>query len=241
MEPLPASGVGSLIGTSRSDTPDVVFDAVVLAGGRASRLGGFPKPTLVVGGATLLEHALDAVHEARVIAVVGPETSAVAAGRLPEDDGDRLRWTLESPRFAGPVAALAAGLAALRRDPAGDAPWVALLAADLPRAREALAPLAAAAAAEPEADVVLAEDDGGRAQPLLALYRRGPLERILAELDDDGGLADRPLRHLVARLTVLPLRLPPGLADDVDTWSAAERWGIRRPEGPGSVDATGGA
>jgi molybdopterin-guanine dinucleotide biosynthesis protein A len=240
VEPLPASGVSSLIGTPRPETPELVFDAVVLAGGRASRLGGFPKPTLRFGGATLLEHALGAVDQARAVAVVGPETSAVVVQPPPDGDG-RLRWTLESPRFAGPVAALAAGLAALRQDPAGRAPWLALLAADLPRAREALAPLVAAAAAEPRADVVLAEDDGGRAQPLLALYRRAPLERILAELDDDGGLADRPLRHLVARLTVLPLRLPPGLADDVDTWPAAERWGIRRPEGPGSVDPTGGA
>jgi molybdopterin-guanine dinucleotide biosynthesis protein A len=232
VEPLPAPGVGSLIGPPRPSAPDLVFDAVVLAGGRASRLGGFPKPILRFGGVTLLEHALGAVAQARAVAVVGPEE--VAVGPLRDDDGGRLRWTLESPRFAGPVAALAAGLAALRRAPAGDAPWIALLAADLPHAREALAPLAAAAAAEPGADVVLAEDDGGHAQPLLALYRRAPLERILAELDDDGGLADRPLRHLVARLTVLPLRLPPGLADDVDTWPAAERWGIRRPEGPGA-------
>jgi molybdopterin-guanine dinucleotide biosynthesis protein A len=234
MESLPAAGVGRLTG----DTPEgggvgFAFDAVVLAGGRASRLGGFPKPRLVFEGQTLLDHALDATRLARAVVVVGPGEDEATPGP------PRVRRAVESPRYAGPLAALAVGLDTLRRDrqPEGPAPWVAVLAADLPRAGAALAPLLEAADAEPPADVVLGEDGAGRAQPLLAVYRRAPLERVLALLDDDGGLANRPLRHLVARLTVLPLRLPPGLADDVDTWQAAERWGIRRPEGPGAPKA----
>ena len=34
------------------------FDAVILAGGRSSRLGGVPKAGLVYDGATLLERSL---------------------------------------------------------------------------------------------------------------------------------------------------------------------------------------
>jgi len=39
--------------------PAFAFDALVLAGGRAARLGT-PKPGVVVGGRPLLEHALAA-------------------------------------------------------------------------------------------------------------------------------------------------------------------------------------
>ncbi|KHL03887.1 hypothetical protein LK10_08140 [Sinomonas humi] len=207
-----------------AEKPAVAFDAVVLAGGRASRLGGYPKPRLVYEGATLLDRALRAVSQAGRVVVVGPRQPVAGV----------VHWARESPEFAGPVAALGAGVAALPSagEPQG-APWVAVLAADLPLAAEALAPLLAACALGAESDVVLAEDEGGRQQPLLALYRRAPLERALADLAEDGGLADRPLRHLVARLSVQPLRLEPRLADDVDTWSAAERWGIRRPDSPG--------
>ncbi|WP_246036487.1 NTP transferase domain-containing protein [Sinomonas susongensis] len=231
MEPLPPPGVGGL------STPQAVpaFDAVILAGGRASRLGGYPKPQLVYEGVTLLERALAAVGDARRVVVVGPRQRVGSrAGTAPP-----LSWARESPRFAGPVAALGAGVAALtasHEDGGGEeaAPWVAVLAADLPLADEALAPLLEACAREPAADVVLGEDDAGRQQPLLSVYRSGPLEQALAALADGGGLADRPLRDLIARLSVQPLRLTPGLADDVDTWSSAERWGIRRPDGPGA-------
>ncbi|MCH6471436.1 NTP transferase domain-containing protein [Sinomonas terrae] len=221
MESLPPPGVGGLNAHQKAPA----FDAVILAGGRASRLGGYPKPQLVYEGVTLLDRALGAVGGAERVVVVGPRQ------HVPRSVG----WARESPLFAGPVAALGAGVAALAPSIEGrGAPWVAVLAADLPRAGEAFAPLLAACALEPPADVVLAEDEGGRPQPLLALYRRAPLERALAALADDGGLADRPLRHLVARLSVQPLRLKPGLADDVDTWSSAERWGIPRPERPGA-------
>ncbi|WP_334170578.1 NTP transferase domain-containing protein [Sinomonas sp.] len=219
MESVPSSRVSGLSANGAA----AAFDAVILAGGRASRLGGYPKPLLVFEGSTLLDRALAAVSDAGRVVVVGPRRQVLPS----------VRWARETPLFSGPVAALGAGVAALHASPEDGAPWIAVLAADLPLAGAALAPLVAACSREPGADVVLAEDDGGRQQPLLAVYRRGPLERALASLARDGGLADRPLRHLVARLSVQPLRLTSGLADDVDTWSSAKRWGIRRPEGPG--------
>ncbi|MFD1214070.1 molybdenum cofactor guanylyltransferase, partial [Arthrobacter sp. GCM10027362] len=59
-------------------------DAVVLAGGRSSRLGGVPKALLEFEGRTLLRRTLDALSGARRIAVVGPpELAAVLAGAGP--------------------------------------------------------------------------------------------------------------------------------------------------------------
>ncbi len=49
------------------------FDAVILAGGRSSRLGGSPKAGLVIGGQTLLERALQAARGALAMVVVGPD------------------------------------------------------------------------------------------------------------------------------------------------------------------------
>ena len=48
------------------------FDAVVLAGGGARRLGGVDKMALVVDGSTLLERVLQAVRDAGRRVVVGP-------------------------------------------------------------------------------------------------------------------------------------------------------------------------
>ncbi|MDQ1644151.1 MAG: molybdenum cofactor guanylyltransferase, partial [Cryptosporangiaceae bacterium] len=48
------------------------FAAIVLAGGRASRLGGVHKPGLRIGGATLLDRVLAAATGAGTRIVVGP-------------------------------------------------------------------------------------------------------------------------------------------------------------------------
>src|SRR5690606_5354922 len=119
------------------------FDAVVLAGGRARRLGGVPKPTLVLRGTTLEQHALAAAVGARRTVVVGPVPTTPAPGHRWPPGRDVVR-TREDPPFGGPVAGLDAGLQALRRPAAaggaddaddGDSehpPWVLLLAVDVP-------------------------------------------------------------------------------------------------------------
>ncbi len=109
----------------------LAFDAVVLAGGRARRLGT-SKPQLVVDGARLLDHVLAATRDARATVVVGPADLA----------SDAYVLTREDPPFGGPVAGTAAGLTAL---PDGAAPWVLLLACDVPRAAEAVPLLVASA------------------------------------------------------------------------------------------------
>ncbi|MFE3016873.1 DUF6457 domain-containing protein [Streptomyces sp. NPDC059256] len=82
------------------------FDAIVLAGGRAQRLGGVDKPGLSVGGRTLLDRVLAACRGARRTVVVG--------GRRGTERP--VVWAQENPPGGGPVAALDAGLRQLARE-----------------------------------------------------------------------------------------------------------------------------
>src|SRR3984957_20046680 len=94
------------------------FGVIILAGGRRSRLGGQDKPGLVVEGDTLIASVARAGTGAGAgqIVVVGPE----------RPDRDGVSAVREEPPAAGPVPALRRGLAE------ASAPWVAVLAADLP-------------------------------------------------------------------------------------------------------------
>lgn len=199
-----------------------VFDAVVLAGGRASRLGT-PKPGLVVAGRPLLEHALAAASAARATVVVGPDELADA----------RYALTREDPPFGGPAAGIAAGLAALPDD--GAAPWVLVLACDVPRAADAV-PLLLAAAAGARVDAVRAVR-GGRDQWLVGLYRRDALDAAVARFRAEGGLDGAPAHRLLGGLDARTVEDRAGLTDDVDTWQDAHeqdrRAGTAGP--PGTV------
>ena len=92
------------------------YDACVLAGGRASRLGGQDKPGLRVSGRPLIESVAAAVADAGRLIIVGPDRPGLPNAIFRRED----------PPGGGPVPALRAGLTEV------GAPWVALLAADLP-------------------------------------------------------------------------------------------------------------
>lgn len=94
------------------------LDAVILAGGAATRMGGADKPGLAVGGRTLLERVAAAVRDR------DPEARIVVVG--PERESPEALYVREDPPGAGPVPALRAGLPHVRAD------RFALLAADLP-------------------------------------------------------------------------------------------------------------
>ena len=186
---------------------ETTWDAVVLAGGRARRLGGIDKPALAIGGRSLLEIALAACYAARYRVVVGPQRPT----------SEQVRWVQESPAGSGPLAALGAGLAAL---PTGSA-VVVVLAADLPAVNvELVDRLRAAIIGSSELDGAVVVDDQRRAQPLLAAYRRRPLERAVAAL---GNLHDRPVRAILDRLTVAEI-VDTNAADDIDTPADLARW-----------------
>jgi len=141
------------------------YTAVVLAGGRAARLGGQAKPQLEVGGRTMLAAVLDAVTDATRRVVVGP------AQPVPDD----VVLVREKPPGGGPVAALRAGHARVETD------VVAVLAGDLPfLTTAAIGELRARL----RADGVLVVDDSGRDQLLLGVWRT---ERLQAAVSRSSG------------------------------------------------------
>ena len=189
------------------------YDAVVLAGGDARRLGGADKPAVTVGGRTLLDRALGSCADAARTVVVGPRRPTARA----------VDFTSESPSGAeglGPLAALDAGL---RRT---TAPLLLVLSADLPFVTRATVRALLAAAGEAGAEGALVHA-GGRDQPLLAVYRSDPLRRELALLRTEyGALSGLPLRLLVPELALrrVPDEGPrPGAAFDCDTWEDVVR------------------
>ncbi|MET7769661.1 NTP transferase domain-containing protein [Nocardia sp. NPDC005366] len=174
-------------------------DAIVLAGGRASRMGGIDKPGLVIGGRSLLDAALSAVAGCEHTVVVGPHRPELAPNLL---------QVREVPPGSGPVAAIDAGLRALNADPA---PLVVVLAADMPFLTSAAIAALMRREAETGADAVFAADDAGRPQYLIGLWRRAALVAELAKLDSP---VNQPMKALIPTDTVIVS--VPGVAD-VDT------------------------
>ncbi|MEU6830329.1 NTP transferase domain-containing protein [Nocardia beijingensis] len=165
-------------------------DAIVLAGGRASRMGGVDKPAIVIGGRSMLEVALAAVASCGRTVVVGPHRP-----ELPPE----ILQVREVPPGSGPVAAIDTGLRAI----GSTAPLVVVLAADLPF----LSPWAIAAlirhATESGADAVFAADESGRPQYLIGVWRRSALAAALDGLD---ALINQPMKALVpAAAAIIPL------------------------------------
>lgn len=189
----------------------IAFDAIIVAGGRGSRLGGVRKPELRVGGRRLLDVALAAASGARARVVVGDV--AVPGGVL---------LTGEDPPYGGPVAGVEAGFAAL----GSHAPHTLLLAADLPDAEAAVAELLAAASS-PEAqaaDGVCLRDAGGRLQWLLGVYRTDALAARLVARASEGFTAMYRLLEPLALVGVAPSAAS---VADVDTPEDAARWGAK--------------
>jgi molybdopterin-guanine dinucleotide biosynthesis protein A len=155
---------------------------VVLAGGRAARLGGQAKPQLQVGGRTMLAAVLDACAGAAARVVVGPP-QPVPAGVV---------VVREQPPGGGPVAAMRAGLAVVRTE------VVAVLAGDLPFLTPGVLDQLLDRLA---GDGALLVDDAGRDQLLLGVWRTAPLSAAVGR-----AAGHAPVRRVVAALTVDRLR-----------------------------------
>ncbi|KQQ52545.1 molybdenum cofactor guanylyltransferase [Plantibacter sp. Leaf314] len=227
-------------------------DAIILAGGRSSRLGGVAKASLLHDGRTLLQLAIEAARlTGGAIVIVGPdaETAEPAA-----ETTEPVRFVREHPAFGGPAAAIAAGLHALREEGPSSAHLrspsaplrspslsrgVAVLACDMPGAAPALAVIletaALATAQEPDVDGWIAVDASGRDQPLLGVYRSDALERRVAELQaaqPSGDLTGVAVRHLLSGLGLRRVAVPEGGSADVDTWADAAALGVVASETP---------
>lgn len=188
--------------TAYESLPDAGYDAVVLAGGAARRLGGADKPGVHVGGRALLDRVLAACADARTTVVVAD----------PRPTARPVTWAREEPPGGGPVAALEAGLRHTTAE------HVLVLSADLPFLREGTVRRLMTALRTSVADGVLLTDADGRDQPLVAAYRAPALHRELTALTQEHtGLTGLPLRRLTAGLDLT--RVPDPVASfDCDTW-----------------------
>jgi molybdopterin-guanine dinucleotide biosynthesis protein A len=196
----------------------VPYDALILAGGAARRLGGQDKTGLLVGGQTLLDRVIAAVSDAVQVIVVGPVRPVQGS----------VRWVREEPPGGGPVAGIAAGLAEVT------APVVAVLAGDLPflspsaiaAMRAAVTPAVAGTVTPPVAGTVtppvagtaagaLLVDAGDRDQLLAGCWRTAALRGAVATLATP---VDASVRRTVASLPVARVRLPVDPASPPPWW-----------------------
>lgn len=201
--------------------------AVVLTGGAARRMGGVDKPAVPVNGRSMRDRVLAAVATASPRVVVGPLVDLPPGVLL----------TREEPPGGGPVAATAAGLAALadhprEHDRATPPEYVALLAADLPLLTADAVALLVDRLAGSTADGVLYRDDDGRRQLLCGVWRTAALVGALDRLAEQrgGSLAGAAIRALVAELSVIEISWagsgpPPWFdCDTDDDVRRAEEW-----------------
>jgi molybdenum cofactor guanylyltransferase len=189
---------------------------VVPAGGTARRWGGRDKLLADVGGIAVLERLLHGLADPDVSALpAGTPVVVVGPVRALQDCPAGVRWCREDPPGGGPVAALAAGLAALGGVDAVDV--VVVVAGDQPFAARAVPALLAALGGEGAqgtpgpVDLALAVDPDGRDQLLLAAYRSAALAGRL-----QGRVHGARMRDLPGGLRVCRVAVPAAVCLDVD-------------------------
>jgi molybdenum cofactor guanylyltransferase len=202
-------------------------------------MGGVDKVGLAVGAAPMLvsvAQAAAAAGTSRLI-IVGPTragsvhdgVATLAAGRT-----GWLGWVQEDPPGSGPVAGLRRGLATAA------APWLVLLAADLPfltaaHIRELLRAGGHAAGDPDLRPGVASTDTTGQPQWLTSCWQTSPLRAALTAYSGDS------LRGVLASLNPAAIRLavpagdpPPWLdCDTPDDLATARRAWTERAEDPG--------
>lgn len=196
-------------------TPPRPLVAVILAGGRARRMGGIDKTLVDIGGRSSLARVIDAAPTRHVV-VLGPDP----------DVPDGVHRVLEEERFSGPVAALERGV---REVPhlLGEADLsqveVLILGADMPHLRrEHLQRLVDSDRSDPgDAAVRIMIGEGGRRENLCAVWPLALLrERLNAVASPDTGWANLPMKALLESLAeerILEVASLEGETTDIDT------------------------
>jgi len=185
----------------------MTFDAMVLAGGDARRLGGLDKAALEIGGLSLLDRALAAVHQATEIIVVGPRRPTSAL----------VRWTSESPAGGGPLRATIAGLELVTSD------VVVVLAVDYPFVtHKIVAELIRTAGSR---DGAALQDEGGSMHYVVGAYKTNVLRAAVAAKSS----TDASMRSLFELLDIVVVRVDRA-ATDIDTPEDVERARASAPD-----------
>ncbi|MEY9950977.1 molybdenum cofactor guanylyltransferase [Leifsonia sp. EB34] len=176
--------------------------AIVIAGGRSTRFGS-DKLLAEVDGRTLLQRTMEAVSGCGTVVLVSATNETVPR---------RVVVVSEYPRWGGPCAGIAAGVAALPET----ASETLIVSADLARPRSTIAALHAVDAG------VLADDDGN-VQWLLARVPVAALRAQLEQLDVTGGTAGQPARALIGHLGLPIVRAHRDAVADIDEQHDLER------------------
>lgn len=137
----------------------------ILAGGRASRLGGRPKGLETIGGRRIVDRVHDALRPITTEVVIAGADEALA-GMV------GLRAVADEPPGIGPLGGIVGALAATRADllvVAWDMPWITAAVLE-PLLESADSPAGAAWRV------------GGEVEPLCALYRRASLPVLRDQL-----------------------------------------------------------
>ena len=145
--------------------------AVVLAGGRARRMGGGDKGLVEVGGRPMVAHAIDALRPQSAEVIVNANRNA---GAYRAATGCRVIADTVGG-FAGPLAGMASAL------DASATPLLLTVPCDSPLVTGELGPRLHAAMVRDGAEIAVAHD-GGRMQPVFTLLTRALLPDLLAFL-----------------------------------------------------------
>ncbi|WP_309265482.1 molybdenum cofactor guanylyltransferase MobA [Aeromonas salmonicida] len=152
--------------TSNSEPRTDAFpvSAVILAGGRATRMGGEDKGWVKLAGRPLIDHVLDRLR---------PQVDEVLINANRSQDRYQALATVisdDNPDYLGPLAGMQAGLAAAHHD------WVLFVPCDGPALPHDLMSRFRAALT-PDTELVVAHD-GDWLQPVVALLHKSLLPSL---------------------------------------------------------------
>ncbi len=192
--------------------PEPAVAGVLLAGGRARRMGGGDKALATLGGETIL---------ARVVASARPQVRALALNA----NGDPERFAEYGlpviadviTDYAGPLAGVLTGLE-WAAEHAPDCPWVASFATDAPFLPADFVARLLAAVARDGAEMACAAS-GGRAHPVFGLWPVALAGELRQALTAEG------MRKIDAWTARYPLAVAEFGCDPVDPF-----FNLNRPE-----------
>ena len=173
-------------------------DSIIVAGGKATRMGGLDKAMLPLGlsGKTLLEDIIKSCP-GKVFVVGNPREIGI--------DGADVTWIPDLNPGGGPAAGLWSGLTSATSE------YVFISAADQTLSSDTVSALNTAALGNDGAWVVRSDGSG---QPLCACVRTDLLRELLAPTQ---GVNQSPLR-LLSMLKMVGVNVNPDQVVDFDSW-----------------------
>ncbi len=177
--------------------------AIVLAGGRSSRMGR-DKLAMTVAGQSVLQRTVEAsLSWAQLVVVVGPQPRGW-------HQDTRVIFTLEEPRFSGPAAGICAAIPPIAARADKDAE-VLVLAGDLAFPKRVLAALVTASMGP---DGTVLRDLEGWPQHLAGRYM---LPALVSAKEEHPDPRDISVRRLLCGLQLTELPVPESVSADLDS------------------------